>query len=297
MKCMRAKPLVFSMLASSCVVLLLAACGPGRYTPKPNEELFGTWTNMSYSGEVSERANLPQKQVIDGTGYHIFRFADDAAQYWTGNEQIVSRWTDSEGNIWYKAYRGGWNDGTKTLVPHTLYKLNKSATAMESVTAIRDTYTPGAFPNKIDPKDPSYLAYAREKKYGKLYLREYQTKGADEAAIIDLLAQYEAAFNSHDLQKFLSFFTKDAIYMPCGSGYMTFPAASQDSQDRITRNFGSFGFETYYDPVITVKGNKANVKLLVETGSYLADYAFTLRKGAEGWQISETAYAHDHLKE
>ena len=85
--------------------------------------------------------------------------------------------------------------------------------------------------------------------------------------------------------------------MPCGSSYLKLPAASQDSQDTITRNFGSFKFETYYDPAIAVKGNKAVVKLLIETGAYLADYTFTLKKDGKAWQVLETAYAHDHLKE
>ena len=290
---------VFGAAAILLSMILLGGCGQGKYTPKANEELYGTWINRSYTGKFSPPNDYhPQKEVIDSNGYHIFRFVDDPGQYFVGAETITNRWTDSEGNIWYKTYkRSFFDENGKTTVPHFLYKLSKSATVRESVFAIRDTYTPGAFPSKIDPKDSSYLAYERAKKYGKLYLREYQAKSADEAAIIDMLAQYEAAFNSHDLQKFLSFFTKDATYMPCGSGYMTFPAASQDSKDRITRNFGSFVFETYYDPVITVKGNKADVKLLLESGSWLADYAFTLRKGTPGWQVFATAYTHDHLKE
>ena len=49
-------------------------------------------------------------------------------------------------------------------MPHFLYKLSKSATVRESVYASRDTYTPSAFPAKIDPKDPSYLVYNRAEK-------------------------------------------------------------------------------------------------------------------------------------
>ena len=152
-----------SAAAGLIALVLLAGCGPGNYTPKQNEELYGSWTNGTYSGEVSEKANVPQKQVIDSSGYHLFRLLDDPAQYWTGSEQIVGKWADSEGNIWYKTRRGGWNNGTKSVVPQILYRLSKSYTVMESVSAIRDTYVPGAFPTKIDPKDPSYTTYSRAK--------------------------------------------------------------------------------------------------------------------------------------
>jgi hypothetical protein len=133
------------------------------------------------------------------------------------------------------------------------------------------------------------------KKYGKLYLKEYQPKTAEETAIIKTLIQYEAAFNTHDLRSFVSCFTKDAIYMPCGDGVKR-PIASKDCQDIVVRNFGSFGFETYYDPSITVNGSKAVVKLLIETGVYLADYTFNLSMKDQEWLVSEAEYTNDHLK-
>jgi hypothetical protein len=160
-----------TMLLSSCVVLaaliLLGSCAPGKYTPKANEELYGTWINKSYGGHYDPLPSRgdPQKEVIDSDGYHVFRFVDDPGQYFVGAETIISKWTDSEGNIWYKTYKGAWSDvNGKTKVPHFLYKLSKSATVRECVYAIRDTYTPSAFPTKIDPKDPSYLLYNRATK-------------------------------------------------------------------------------------------------------------------------------------
>jgi ketosteroid isomerase-like protein len=134
------------------------------------------------------------------------------------------------------------------------------------------------------------------KKYGRLYLTEYQVKTADEAKILDTLIKYEDAFNSHDLQKFLSCFAKDAVYMPCGTDYTKYPIGSQDCQDIIVRNFDTFKFETYYDPKISVSVSKAVVKLLLETGEYLADYTFALRREGQGWLVSETNYQNDHGK-
>ena len=160
-----------TMLLSSCVVLialiLLGSCAPGKYVPKANEELYGTWINKSYSGHYDLlNDDHAQKEVIDSNGYHVFRFVDDFAEYYVGAETITSKWTDSEGNIWYKTYKGGWNQNEikTSVVPHFLYKLSKSATVRESVYANRDTYTPSAFPTKIDPKDQSYLVYNRAEK-------------------------------------------------------------------------------------------------------------------------------------
>jgi len=134
------------------------------------------------------------------------------------------------------------------------------------------------------------------KKYGKLYLKEYKAKTADEAAILDILIQYEKSFNSHDLQGLLAFFAKDAIYRPCGVD-SHYPVASQGCQNIIKYNFGSFKFETYYDPEMSVNGNEAVVKLLLETGVYLADYKFVFRKDGHAWLISKNDFSNDHLKD
>ena len=155
---------ILGTLVCLLVLVLLGGCGPTKYTPKPNEELYGTWVNKSYSGHYDLTDAHPQKEVIDSNGYHVFRFVDDAAVYFAGVETITSKWTDSEGNIWYKTYKGAWTNGTKPAVPHFLYKLSKSATVRESVYTIRDSYTPGAFPSKVDPKDSSYLVYTRATK-------------------------------------------------------------------------------------------------------------------------------------
>ena len=137
------------------------------------------------------------------------------------------------------------------------------------------------------------LVSAEGKKYGKLYLREYQARNADEASILDTLIQYEKAFNSHDLEKLDSFFEKDAVYHPCGIDNK-YPISSGDCQKRLKVNFAIFRFETYYDPEISVNGDEAVAKLLLETGSYLADYTFSLRREGQGGLIAAADYTNDH---
>lgn len=133
------------------------------------------------------------------------------------------------------------------------------------------------------------------KKYGTLYLKEYQPKTADEEAVLDTLVQYESAFNSHDLQKLLSLFATDAVYRPCGVD-VKYSIGSKDCQERIKYNFGFFKFETYYDPRILFDGPRAVVKLLLETGDYLADYTFVLSRQGKAWLVSGADYTNDRPK-
>ena len=134
------------------------------------------------------------------------------------------------------------------------------------------------------------------KKYGKLYFKEYQAKNADEAAIINVLIQYQAAFGSHDIQKIVSLFDKNGTYM--GSTFMMrYPIASQRGQDVVKDDFHAFGgFGNWYDPVITVSGDKAVVKVLVETKSFLSDNTFTLVRKGKDWLVSDTGYTNIRSK-
>ncbi len=133
------------------------------------------------------------------------------------------------------------------------------------------------------------------RKYGKLYLAEYPAKDADEAAILNTLIQYETAFNSHDLQKLLSLFAEGATYHPCGVD-SRYAIGSQQCQNILRLNFRIFKFEKYYDPKISVNGETAAVTLLLETGDYLADYTFALKKENQIWLVTKADYANDHEK-
>jgi hypothetical protein len=77
---------------------------------------------------------------------------------------------------------------------------------------------------------------------------------------------------------------------------MRYPIASQHCQDLTKDAFHSYGFETYYDPVITVSGGKAVVKALIETGSYLGDYTFKLVRKDKAWLVSDASYVNIHYK-
>jgi hypothetical protein len=88
-------------------LVLLAGCGPGKYVPKANEEIYGTWINEGIRY---------QKLVIFAGGVKEYFSAADAEPDMVTTEQISAKWKDVDGNIWYKTfelYTSGHIKGTK----------------------------------------------------------------------------------------------------------------------------------------------------------------------------------------
>ncbi len=144
---------VFLISSVLLCIISVGAIGQDKYTPKENEELYGTWINTQYPGLGSMR---PQKIVVTADGYKRYLLVSDSApssQEQEGTLQIISKWTDDEGNIWYRSFL------TVTLRGATIAELDKlsnSATVWESVWAYAPTPDPDNFPKKIDPKDMTY---------------------------------------------------------------------------------------------------------------------------------------------
>ena len=155
---MKTRKLFFVASVALSATLLLGSCGPGKYTPKPNEEISGTWIN--------EKMDM-QKHVYSAGGLKDYLHASDAAPFYEITEQIVAKWTDSEGSIWYKTFdtvtKGGTIGGQKFT---TLVKLSKSATVLEDTwlfpSSDQELQHP-KFPMKIDPNSGYYAIYYRAK--------------------------------------------------------------------------------------------------------------------------------------
>lgn len=114
------------------------------YVPKENEEFYGTWANMDYF----DRA---QKVVInsDGTwGWAMSAKSEPDMKY---TYELKEKWTDSEGNIWYKvrlkSHRGK---------EYALVKISNSGNTRESI------FDSHGYPTKIDPKEANYRIYYRQ---------------------------------------------------------------------------------------------------------------------------------------
>jgi hypothetical protein len=118
------------------------ATGDNGYTPKENEEYYGIWVNPEYNTRT-----IMAKALIkpDGTFIMYMKMTNDS---WDdkGEFKINDKWTDANGDIWYKVT-------FETLfMPFTTYyeltKISKSGTVMESVFTINN------YPDKIDSEDP-----------------------------------------------------------------------------------------------------------------------------------------------
>jgi hypothetical protein len=164
---MKARMLFGASLFFLALMLLNGYCySEEKYVPKPDEELYGTWTNEENFGFV------PQPQKVVNTPPNIckaYNGISDSDPYEESRWDIDSKWTDSEGNVWYKIFRTVSNisekSGWQGLNYQELHKFSKSATVWERV-GVELQYeveysNPQYYPQKIDPKDPSYCILYR----------------------------------------------------------------------------------------------------------------------------------------
>jgi len=152
----RPSALVLGLLVIFWSILSLGACLPGHYRPKPNEELYGTWTNGKYGtlyfGNVS-----PQKIVFDQVGYWYYTRLRDESLSVMGQEVIDAKWTDPKGNIYYKTF-----GSVLSYKFQRLYRLSKSAALLEYVTQWLDEFDSDRYPPDIDAANPEYRIYYPE---------------------------------------------------------------------------------------------------------------------------------------
>jgi hypothetical protein len=115
------------------VVYVLA--GEKTYVVKENEELYGTWEDMTFEN---------------------FRWLEgqDVGVY-SGAYNVTDKWTDSKGNVWYRVH---WK--TSLWEHYGLFKVSNSGNKCEFVT---DPIEYG-YPKKIDPKAFTYRVYYRKRR-------------------------------------------------------------------------------------------------------------------------------------
>ncbi len=130
------------LLIALCASLVLYA---GDTFPQ-SDEICCTWINTQY--EPSER---PQKMIFnyDGT-FESYRSKQALDPILRGVFQIVAKWTDAEGSIWYKIKMFD-KYGTK----HNLVRISKDGDKLEFV---RKTYD---YPETIDRDASNYSTYSR----------------------------------------------------------------------------------------------------------------------------------------
>ena len=141
----------------SILILILAvfiisesfATGGKEYKPKETEELYGSWTHSDYYKEGKQ-----EKIEYDADGTRlVLIFEKDSEPLEEYLYTITDKWTDKEGNIWYKVMQ---------ITPKTnftfylLIKISNSETVYEEVRDATD------YPTEIDVNHRNYVIYYRQ---------------------------------------------------------------------------------------------------------------------------------------
>ncbi len=152
--------LVFLIMA---VLIIAGSCATGKkaYEAKEDEELFGTWVNLeelrrAEETEYDDRGQA-RKIVFHPDGTLDFYWTSTSTRKGDGTFSIIEKWTDDEGNIWYKSIQ---KVPSLNMIAHALTKISNSGNTMES-----SFKTSGEFPTLLDPNDlrvSNYEIYYRQ---------------------------------------------------------------------------------------------------------------------------------------
>ena len=152
---MKTKAIVLISVLILGVIIIAGSCATGKKMGKGSEELYGIWVNEKYAIR-KYYTTLVWKP--DGV-YEMYVDASLKTLSARGKYIITDKWTDSEGNIWYKEH---WKESrvysgysqSATYSGYSLYKISNSGKTLEFTSSIVD------YPAEIDPN------------YSKIYYRK-----------------------------------------------------------------------------------------------------------------------------
>ena len=140
---------------------LIVSCATKPYVAKEHEEIFGVWVNTSYSYSMStygsSRMSVYAQKIIinpDGT-CEVYGSLSDNIPHFTYQYTTTDKWTDSDGNIWYKII-GKYKTEYIEQIRYELDKISNSGRTWEHVGSADD------YPTEIDPNDLEYRIYYRQ---------------------------------------------------------------------------------------------------------------------------------------
>jgi len=117
------------------------------YVAEENEGIYGTWVNMDYQPDAH-----PRQKIINYPGkWATYGSAGSETATETGKYTITEKWTDSEGNIWYK--------GEVVFPFQKAYELDKISNSGKTWEFV---FSSSKYPTKIDPEDSDYHIYHRK---------------------------------------------------------------------------------------------------------------------------------------
>lgn len=143
--------------ASVCLMLLLASCVRRPYDAKQDEEIYGTWTSKTASYH---------KVVIYSNGtWENYVYETDQTPVHKGTFQIVEKWRDANGIVWYKQLVQTTSGTAAGVKSQTLDRIEATGDVWESdFNLYFDKIDPNSFPTTINPKSYFYTKYQRKSK-------------------------------------------------------------------------------------------------------------------------------------
>jgi len=145
-----AKP-ILSVISVFAILILVGiwAIGEQMCVAQEEEEICGTWLNTEYK-------RPPQKWIFSPGGTcELYNMESSPSPLFEATYTITERWTDSEGNIWYKVKAPGKFLGEE-VEWYLLARVSDSGKTLEYVRH------PVDYHKELDPNHPSYRVYYRK---------------------------------------------------------------------------------------------------------------------------------------
>ncbi len=142
---MKARTIVSILILVLAVLNIAGSCATEKkaYIAKENEELYGNWFNSEYNNS-SHRA----RHIINADGTIQLYTTDNSTRVFGESKYIITdKWSDSVGNIWYKAIiTERVFKSVKTTEPmYVLAKISNSGKTLETVKSGID------YPTELNP--------------------------------------------------------------------------------------------------------------------------------------------------
>ena len=138
------------------IMLSLALLIFAGMTLAGSEDICGTWVNTEQP--KGRYYPVEEKRVFSLDGmFKFYRYESSQSPEFEGTYTITEKWTDSQGNIWYKMKAMGKSLKYRDNVEwYLLSRISDSGKTLEYV------YHPLDYHKKLDPNHPSYRILYRK---------------------------------------------------------------------------------------------------------------------------------------
>lgn len=148
--------IVAGLFLCSIIPLLAVSFNTIPAVSGSGQGIYGVWINKEYSG--NHRRSEFQKIIQSYSGsWSVFCLVSSPKPRREGDRTVVKKWSDVEGNIRYKVTSESavacWGDFNK------LHRVSSSGDIWEYVSMPAHL----GWPTEIDPNDPEYRIYYRQK--------------------------------------------------------------------------------------------------------------------------------------